>query len=666
MAVWFLAPLAVVGAKIAWDYYNKDDDRASSSNSDTNSSSNSGIAPRYCDVNTILNKCDYPTIEPSHDLASFNKTDLFIGNNLLSGIIKHLQSFHEVSAMKKFQTEEIATSITLHDADCVGYVARRANLEQDMKSLKALNAEMDKLKSDVKKYDRLVDELAGNVFKKFGNLFNSQDAEDAENFREKSVKASQMLSSRQPMLAPLEESIKEKKAVDAASKLFSAVDAQRIHTGLLNEIESIDNAFNSGVKLLGSQLNNLTCISETAEGLQSLFDTLNSTAFKAILNITYIEAEPATRYFNHKLEHYGNIRPLMKLLRSRAKDTHNAELLAVQIESLTVVSERYQARQDDIGNVAAELVVIKQSYQQVNEEMTTPDSEQHDLKSVFDEYNAAVTGKIESFEKILAINKAFKVFDFDQKIAFRNNEMAKLQKNIEHSDKKLDNIQTAIYDLEDKIATNEVEINSGNRTISTLEQYVRDLTSADNSYEKAMIHEKIENDFGEGNPNKLIRTFSKKKEANLRAIDKQKEKIIDIITNMVVPVSDILIDGNNCCYFDGDKLLGLSAIKAIVPQLCPIAKVTVVFDHTILKRVDKTEYDIRQELFFKGVEILIAPKGEIADNFLNMMADKKPDSIIVSNDGFQEFTGDKKRIRNHMITSDMIMVHSLNVSASFS
>jgi len=33
MAVWFLAPLAVVGAKIAWDYYNKDDDRASSSNS---------------------------------------------------------------------------------------------------------------------------------------------------------------------------------------------------------------------------------------------------------------------------------------------------------------------------------------------------------------------------------------------------------------------------------------------------------------------------------------------------------------------------------------------------------------------------------------------------------------------------------------------------------
>ena len=630
MAVWFLAPIAVVGAKLAWDYFNDDSKNASSSQS--NSHSNTENPPRYCDINSIMNKCDYPSVELPPELKSLASLKLHLGHNLLNKTTKHLQSFYEISAMKKCQSEELAASIELHQEDSVGYVARRGQLDKYSKMLEALRDEISKLRDDISKYDRLVDELAGSVFKKIGNWFNSEDAEAAETFSDIAAECRENLSGQYSTLAQLEQSVEAIKELNAAVKFFDIESAKAIHTGLLNDIESIDNAFSVGVEQLGSQMDNLIYICDTSGVLQSLFDELNSTAFKSTLNMTFIEVEPSDAYLRHRLTNYVNSKHLKKLLHSRSKDTENCDLLTKQIKTLTDVSIRYQALNGNIDNADKELKYIKSKYKGVLDGLTTPDSEKHDLKDVFDEYNADVAAKIECFNKLTILTVELDEVDFDKKIAFRIGEVAKLKAKIALTDLKLDKVQEAISDFEVDVKMAEQEINTINRDISKLEAYNNRLsiTPNENRRSKAMIHDEVEKEYGNRSPNNLIRKYTNQLESKQRTIGKLKDKIKETVAGMVQPISDILIDGNNCCYFEGNKQLGLSAIKAVIPQLSQIAKITIVFDHSIIKNLNKTEDDIRQELSFDDVDVFISPKGEIADNFLNMIADKKPDSIIVT------------------------------------
>ncbi|MBD0865214.1 MAG: hypothetical protein GDA36_06175 [Rhodobacteraceae bacterium] len=202
--------------------------------------------------------------------------------------------------------------------------------------------------------------------------------------------------------------------------------------------------------------------------------------------------------------------------------------------------------------------------------------------------------------------------------------------------------------------------------IGNAEQFIQNLEYAANSYERRVIHQKCEEKFGTGNPNKAIGDRRRKIQTLDNNIPKIERRIQEELKKQYRTIDHILIDGNNICY-ERQVFIGLRGISALLPALRDRFKVTVVFDASIRAMLNTGTHGIGRLLGPK-VSTYVVPAKTAADEYLMRLADEGKNTFILSNDRFAEYydynvvtTG---RILPFMIADGKLMVNDLDISVN--
>lgn len=195
----------------------------------------------------------------------------------------------------------------------------------------------------------------------------------------------------------------------------------------------------------------------------------------------------------------------------------------------------------------------------------------------------------------------------------------------------------------------------------------RQLSHADNSYERAMVHKECEAEFNVGSPRKVLAEA----ERDLNRIDRDYEKTYkrakEIGQKAARRIDVIVIDGINLCY-DGNQFIGLSVLETLIPILQNNFEVTIVFDAAIRSMVKLNDKEISEILGGRSRVHVVATKGK-ADETVLALAEDDRHTYVLSNDRFGEYN-DKRAIREervlrHEIVNGRILIHDLDVNAEY-
>lgn len=206
-------------------------------------------------------------------------------------------------------------------------------------------------------------------------------------------------------------------------------------------------------------------------------------------------------------------------------------------------------------------------------------------------------------------------------------------------------------------------------TIETLEATIQTartmddkLSSADNGYERAMIHEDCERRFGHGSPKRVI--YEKGGELRRVRADLQKieRRLADSLRVADLRVERVVIDGNNACY-RGGEFIRLMAVTRIVDALSMDFAVTVVFDASIRRLLEMDDAMIRSAIG-DAAETFVAPTKTAADRFALELAGDSPQTFVLSNDRFSEFADfaavAESRLIRFLIASEHVSIPDLD------
>lgn len=194
------------------------------------------------------------------------------------------------------------------------------------------------------------------------------------------------------------------------------------------------------------------------------------------------------------------------------------------------------------------------------------------------------------------------------------------------------------------------------------------MSNAANSYEKAMIHEKCKQAFGDSSPRKIMNAKGRELESLDRNIKKLQMRLDAIAEKSSRTIRRLIIDGNNMCYLHSSrKFLGLSALRPVANSLAEKYEVMVVFDSSIRDQLKKNDRQI-VDCFSERVRVHIVAIDEKADETLLKIASEQDDWII-SGDRFGEYpemppVRDKRLIR-HEILEDSVLINDLDVEVRY-
>lgn len=240
-------------------------------------------------------------------------------------------------------------------------------------------------------------------------------------------------------------------------------------------------------------------------------------------------------------------------------------------------------------------------------------------------------------------------------LGFCNEELIKI-KNIHN------NIESAISPIIPNIEKKVSEIKKVSDQISAAKKFNESLSSETNSYERKLIHEKCEKQFGEGSPAKVISRLSGLIDKLNRDLDKLMDRLESEVRKNERDVRKVIIDGNNLCHNQNTKkFIGLSVLKKLIPVLKKKYKIFVVFDWSIRKSF--SDQDISYAL--KGVEFLVSKEGEKADS---LVLDTATDlhAVVLSNDNFvdyqEKFALKNKLVVKYNLLSDRLIINDLNIN----
>lgn len=193
-----------------------------------------------------------------------------------------------------------------------------------------------------------------------------------------------------------------------------------------------------------------------------------------------------------------------------------------------------------------------------------------------------------------------------------------------------------------------------------------DLGAASNSYELRQIHEDCKSKFNEGSPNRVVASLQKRLESKTRDEAKLKQRIENLIQRDSRDIRSLVIDGSNLCY-EGDKLIGLFAIRALHDSLSPEIQRTIVFDGSVLKRLGlPDDATLRRQL--PGINVSIVKNLAGADETI-LDAAQDATSYVVSGDRFAEYP-DKQAIKEGRILiaqvlNGRVIVPDLDINAAY-
>jgi hypothetical protein len=203
--------------------------------------------------------------------------------------------------------------------------------------------------------------------------------------------------------------------------------------------------------------------------------------------------------------------------------------------------------------------------------------------------------------------------------------------------------------------------------LEAAQDFDRRLSSAANSYERAMVHEHCESRFSEGSPRKIIGERQKEIRRLDRDYDKAKRRVEDIAGKAARKIDTIVIDGNNLCY-EGSTFIGLAAIEKLLPLLSRICSVVVVFDSAI-RRLLNTDDSGLQKRLGGHAKVHVVASRRMADETVLDLGSASELTYVLSNDRFGDFNEKSAvkdgRIIQHEIVNRNIFVHDLQLRAAY-
>lgn len=300
------------------------------------------------------------------------------------------------------------------------------------------------------------------------------------------------------------------------------------------------------------------------------------------------------------------------------------------------------------------------------------------LKRLLQKRESALRNKIEEISNakesgMISEQRIEEFLDFD-----RESKMAKLsssQERIDDVSKELKTVREEKKNVDHVISPLIREISKYERKLTVInverdiaEGFNDELKASDNSYDRAMIHKKCLEKFGDSSPNKIVRTLGAdagRLESSLRKVRKRAELLGRSAARVV---KKIVVDGSNLCYKNGDEFIGLRALSVLSRNLNDRYKVIVVFDGSIRKLVNAPESDIKG-LFPEGCEIHICAMQNAADETILDLASDDRYTYVLSNDGFLDFPEKEvvasDRLIRHEIVGGVVLVHELGVTEVF-
>ena len=200
-------------------------------------------------------------------------------------------------------------------------------------------------------------------------------------------------------------------------------------------------------------------------------------------------------------------------------------------------------------------------------------------------------------------------------------------------------------------------------TLRSAEDLDRQLSSAGNSYERAMIHEQCDRRFGVGSPRKVIGDNQRQIRQWERDCDKAQRRIADVAQKAARKIEAVVIDGNNMCY-EGGSFIGLAAIEAVVPLLSSMCGVTVVFDASIRRLLNINDARLQDRLG-NSAKVHVVASRRMADETILDLAGANERAYVISNDRFGDFNEKlvvrHSRLIRHEIVGGNVFIHDLQL-----
>jgi hypothetical protein len=250
--------------------------------------------------------------------------------------------------------------------------------------------------------------------------------------------------------------------------------------------------------------------------------------------------------------------------------------------------------------------------------------------------------------------------DIRQTLTVRKQELAVVASRKQQVDEALSPLLEEMQRLATQKSTAEA-------VLGRAQDYEDQLSSASDSYERAMIHEQCEREFGESRPRGIISQQQRQIRQIARDYEKVSRRAEEVGRKAAREITTIVVDGNNVCYQSG-AFIGISAIEALAPEISKKYSVTIVFDSAIRRMVRLNDSQIQSRLAPNAKVHVVASK-QLADETVLDLASADPGSYVLSNDRFADFN-DKSvvkegRIIRHEIVDGHIFVHDLGINATW-
>ena len=318
-----------------------------------------------------------------------------------------------------------------------------------------------------------------------------------------------------------------------------------------------------------------------------------------------------------------------------------------------VVWKYFTAEQKQLRSEAARLVSeLASAKQQLSKDQGT-------LDKVHSDINAA--------RKRISDHLNFDLSGSEMRLSSLGPEIERLKAAHAADSAELVRIETKIRPHTQELDRLKSELATLNADIARANRFEQELSSAANSYERAMIHKECEEKFGTGSPKQVINDRRGKIRSLDNNIPKLERRIREELQKLERTIGHLLIDGNNACY-EGQSFIGLRAISALLRELGGGYKTTVVFDASI-RAMLKTDTQGVERALGTTVNTHVAPTKSAADEYLLKLADQDNSAFILSNDRFAEYHDysavKSGRLFRFLIADGKLMANDIDVAVNF-
>jgi len=272
--------------------------------------------------------------------------------------------------------------------------------------------------------------------------------------------------------------------------------------------------------------------------------------------------------------------------------------------------------------------------------------------------------QISSAQKHISEHESFNLNEAETQLAAIRPKTRQMETDLAAARAEFKKIEEKIRPHSQELDRLKSELATFNSDIAKADRFDRDLTAAENSYERAMVHQECEEQFGSGSPKHVINDRRGKIRRLENNIPKLERRIRDELKKLDRTVSHLVIDGNNACY-EGQSFIGLRGISALLAALGDRFKVTVVFDASI-RAILKTDSQGIEKVLGPKAATHVAPTKTAADEYLMKLAGEDQSVFILSNDRFAEYHDydvvKSRRVLRFLIADGKLMANELDIS----